>query len=73
MSGIPCDGVAVVRKSLVKVFVGKVLVPAERVCVCEVRVDLQSSLEEAQSCLMLLLQGEAIAHDTPRLRAQAVQ
>ena len=70
---IPCDSIAVVRKSFVKVFVGKVLVPTERVCICEVGVNLQRPLEEPQSCFMLLLQGEAISHDTPCLGAQPVQ
>jgi len=43
---------------------------AERVCVREVVIQLDSSFEELERCLVFLLETVAITYDTPRLRGK---
>ena len=54
VAAVEADGVFVAGLGAVKVLVGKVLVAAQRVCIGERRVQLQSSLEEPQRRLVLL-------------------
>ena len=54
MARVDADGVAVALQPLVKVLVGKVLVPAQRVRIRQRGVQLQRAQEEAQRRLVLL-------------------
>jgi hypothetical protein len=49
------NGVAVQHEALVEVLIRKVLVPTQSVCIGEVWVNLQRSLEKLDGCFVLLL------------------
>ena len=73
MARVQPQCVPVAPKPFVKVLRGHVLVPAERVGVHELRVELQGALEEAQGGLVLTLEAEAVAQNAPSLRREPVK
>lgn len=69
--GLIClECVLVALLSVFKVFVGYELVPAESMCIGEVLIQLDSSSEEFQGRLVLLLQTVAIPNNAPGLRRE---
>ena len=73
MARVEADGVPVAPHALVKVLVGKVLMPSQGVGIREGGVQLQGSLEQPDGRIVLLLQAETVAHDGPGPRAPPVQ
>ena len=69
---VESDRRAVGHHRLLEVLVGEVLVPAQRVRVRELGIELQRAPEEPKRRLVLLLQREAVPERAPRLRRQAV-
>jgi len=57
----------------IEILVGHVLVPGERVAVGEGGIQLYAPAEEGEGRLVLFLEGEAIPHDAPTLRAELVE
>ena len=67
--GLVCfEGILIALLSILKVFVGDELVPAEGVRICEVLIQLNGSSEEFESRLMFFLQTVAVTDDTPGFR-----
>lgn len=56
MAGVQPHGLPVALQPLLKVLIGKVLMPRQRVGVCEGGIQLQSPLEELESILVFLHQ-----------------
>ena len=54
----------------VVVFICDELMTAERVCIREVVIQLDSSSKELEGCLVFLLETVTITYDTPRLRGK---
>ena len=54
----------------VVVFIRDELMTAERVCIREVVIQLDSSSKELEGCLVFLLETVTITYDTPRLRGK---
>ena len=54
VSGVQAHGMPVTLQALVKVFIGKVLMPRQSVGVCEAGIKLQRPLEELEGILMFL-------------------
>lgn len=72
MALIMRDCISMKHKTLLKVLIGIILMSTKRIGICEIWVNLQCALEELDGCLMLLLQREAVTHDTPSLRRKAI-
>ena len=54
VAGVQAHGMPVALQALVKVFIGKVLMPRQSVGVCEAGIKLQRPLEELEGILMFL-------------------
>lgn len=70
MPFICCEGFLVALLSLVKVFVGNVLMATEGVSIGEVVVELDGPVEESKSGFVFFLQAVAVSDHTPSLRGK---
>jgi hypothetical protein len=72
MSVVMVKGLSKRGHRLIKIFVADVLVSAEGASIGERCVHLDGAIEELDGSLVLLLQREAVADNTPRFRTHLV-